>query len=632
MTDNRLPGQPLVESKQHMLRTLSYAVVSAILLSIPFVFFSTFTGISWFDDEGTLLIGFRSLHDGYRMYDDIYSLYGPLYNAIYGLFYAGLSIPLTHTTGRLMAGTAWLAYTAGFAVLCYRLTCSVAAMLACYVLLLLWLSSLMDSPGHPEELCLLLLVAVLLLACLVQPLCSSRTIAALGIAMVGLALVKINVGVYVGGAMALVLLQTTTPGRWRRIALPAVAAGLLLLPPVVQSLLFDMEWARQYAVFVVLAVVAALLVFLNPPVGLPAEQPAIRPGQWLTMATAGGLAGIGIIGGMMLAGSSARAMLDAVVLQNTHFARNWYLPLQVGPSGLAAAILSLLAACGSVAAGQRAQLHGYRDAGILILKCEFIVAGTMLLALPAQAFCVLGPFCWLVMVQPATADRSAPARQMSFGRRATGMVGALMLLYPFPVAGHQISIGALLPVLIIPVLTHDVLLALQARGAVRLVPGRLAALLAGFFLLVVGAMATIAAARGYRRDMPLGLPGTSLIRVDPTQAEDLRWVTAQLEACNSSYSMPGMFSFSLWTDQPLPTALNINDTLAFILPARQKEIVRALERQPNLCVVYNPDYLQSFDRGQIQEDPPLLRYLLTDFAPVAKRHGFVILKHLNIAH
>src|SRR3974390_3174555 len=118
--------QASIEGK---LPRLGLLLVVATVLAAPFVLFSTFTGISWFDDEGTLLVGFRSLLDGHRMYDDIYSLYWPLYNAVYGLVYVVLHVPLTHTAGRLIAAALWLTYTAGFAVLCQRLTNSTAATL-----------------------------------------------------------------------------------------------------------------------------------------------------------------------------------------------------------------------------------------------------------------------------------------------------------------------------------------------------------------------------------------------------------------------------------------------------------------------------------------------------------------------
>lgn len=634
MTDTDRPGQSSRGSDLPSSWKLGKLLLGATALAVPYVLFSSFSGIYWYDDEGTLLIGFRSMLDGHRMYDDIYSLYGPFYNAAYGLLYVALHVPLTHTAGRLMAGLMWLGYTAGFAALCHRLTRSAGATLACYALLLFWLSDLAASPGHPQELCLLLLAAILLLAGSVRRGCGAATLAGLGAAMAGLALVKINIGVYVGGAVALALLQATAPGAWRRVALPAVAAVLLLLPPAVQSLLFDMEWVRLYAVFAVLTVGAALLVLLsvpaNNPAGLPAEPPALGSGQWLAIAAGGLFAGLAIVGGMMLAGSSAHAMLGAVVLQNAHFVRNWYIPLQVSPYGLVAAILSLLAACAYVAAGRRPRLHGHRDIAVLILKSGFVVLGALTLGVPSRMFRLLVPFCWLVMARPAMAHGGTPPPS-SLGRRAVGMVAALMSLYPFPVAGQQISIGTLLPVLMLPVLARDVLLALRDRGAFRRIPGHAAAALAGLALLAGGGAATVGRARAYWQDVPLGLPGTSLIRVDPDQAGDLQWIMGQLQACTSSYSMPGMFSLALWTGHALPTPLNINDTLAFILPAQQQDIIRALAGRPDLCVVYNPDHLKLFDRGQIRQDPPLLHYLLADFAPVAQRHGFIILRRRNAA-
>ena len=145
-------------------------------------------------------------------------------------------------------------------------------------------------------------------------------------------------------------------------------------------------------------------------------------------------------------------------------------------------------------------------------------------------------------------------------------------------------------------------------------------------VLVLGAAVTLRSAREYWHSVPLGLPGTSLIRVDQEQADDLRWVTAQLSSCTSSYSMPGMLSFTFWAGHSPLTALNTNDVLAFISPAQQESIVQILSRQPDLCIVYNPELLQFFDRGQIQTNPPLLRYIHTDFAPAAERHGYVILK------
>src|SRR5580692_958506 len=90
---------------------MAFLIAIATLLAAPYVLLTTFSGSQWFDDEGTLLVSFRSLLEGRRMYDDIYSLYGPLFNEIYGFIYVVLHVPLTNTAGRFMAAAGWLAYT-----------------------------------------------------------------------------------------------------------------------------------------------------------------------------------------------------------------------------------------------------------------------------------------------------------------------------------------------------------------------------------------------------------------------------------------------------------------------------------------------------------------------------------------
>lgn len=588
------------------------------VLAAPFVLFSTFSGMSWFDDEGTLLVGFRSLLDGHRMYDDIYSLYGPLYNALYGLVYVVLHVPLTHTAGRLIAAVFWLTYTAGFALFCHRLTHSTAAMLFVYLLVLRWLAPLMNSPGHPEELCLLLLVAVLLLACSIERAADAATLAGIGAAVAGLALVKINIGVYVGGALALALLRITTPSAWTRIAIPIVAIALLLLPFAVQALLFDFRWVRLYSLFSALVIAAALLVFLDIP-----RQAILEVADWSIIVVGGGATCLAVVGGMMLAGSSAHAIFDATLLQNVHFIRNWNIPLYVGSEGLLAAAASVLAAVAYRASESWPGMQGYRDMSILTLQSGFVLLGLpLMLAAPEDVFRILVPFCWLFMVQPA-----GIRRQHATGCDLAGLIGAILSLYPFPVAGHQIRIGTLLPIMMIPILSCNLLKTSRVRKVFTHLPALFDSVpVAVAVVLAIGALATLRSARAYWQDVPLGLPGTGLIRIEQQQANDMQWVTAQLSSCASSYSMPGLFSFALWTGHALPTALNINDILAFIRPEQQRSIVEELSRQSGLCVVYNPGFLQLFDRGQIGTDPPLLHYLQADFVATAERDGYVILK------
>jgi hypothetical protein len=595
---------------------LAPLLTTATILAVPFVLCTVFSGFWWFDDEGTLLIGFRSLLEGHRMYDEVYSLYGPLYNAVYGILYGVLHIPLTHTAGRLIAAALWLGYTGAFTVFCHRLTRSVPATVFCYLLVLLFLTQLTSSPGHPEEICLLMLATILLLVCSIERVPDFAAFAGAGAAIAGLALVKINIGAYVGGGLVLVLLRATVPTVLTRIAVPMAATILLLMPIAVQALLFDFVWVRLYCVFAVLTIGATLLAVLNVP-----SRMVAWPADWWIVVLASGVTCVIVVGGMMMTGSSAHAILEAVILQNAHFMRNWYVPLHVGISGLTAAGISVIAAILFHMTKARPTLRRHRRLGILILKSAFVLLGLVLFSSPTSLFLTLVPFSWLLMAPP-----SGVQQRHQTARGAAGLIGAMMSLYPFPVAGHQVNIGALLAIVMIPVMAHDVLSAIPRSAAVKSLIEARSTVLAMVIVLSIGGAATLRSALYYWEGVPLALPGTSLIRTDPEQAEDLRWVTARLSSCASSYSMPGMMSFAFWTGHTLPTALNNNDVLAFIRPAQQDEIVRALSRETDLCVAYNPEFLRWFDRGQIQTDPPLLQYLLTRFEAAEERHGFVILR------
>jgi len=201
-----------------------------------------------------------------------------------------------------------------------------------------------------------------------------------------------------------------------------------------------------------------------------------------------------------------------------------------------------------------------------------------------------------------------------------------MSLYPFPVAGHQINIGVLLPMAMVPVIAFDVLVALQQRSIGRHLPVLRSRAPAVLIVLAVGALFTLRSAREYWQGEPLGLPGTQLIRVDRGQADRLRWVVAQLSSCASSYSVPGMMSFTLWSGHSLLTPINVNNMLAFVNEKQQNDIINTLANQDRLCIIYNPEFLDAFDRGQIRKDPPILNYIRTNFVPFATYERFVIFK------
>ena len=134
----------------------------------------------------------------------------------------------------------------------------------------------------------------------------------------------------------------------------------------------------------------------------------------------------------------------------------------------------------------------------------------------------------------------------------------------------------------------------------------------------------------HRRELePLGLPGSSLIRVDPEQASDYLWAVGKLAECQAFYTFPGLSSFYFWTNQKAPTGLNINNPLGLLSEAQQATVVSELDKYEDLCVLYDPELLLAFDRGQIANNPPLLRYIQEKFVEVETQGIFRLLRRAD---
>ena len=429
-------------------RSAVILLVLMTVLALPYFWSSTFSGFPWFDDEGTILISFRAFVEGHRMYDDVYSLYGPLYNIFYGLLYGPLHIPLNHVAGRLIAMSLWLAWTAEFAFFCFLLSRSLVSMLLCFVLTVRVLAPIMESSGHPEELCLVLIGATLLMTCWLEKSGKNLVLAGLGAAIAALSLIKINVGIFIGLPLLIVLLRKSSNQTLRMILAPAAMIFLILLPVALQSPLFSFTWVRTYSLFCLLSVAATCLVILTVP-----GTPGIEARSWRILVASGGVTALLIVGAMMLAGSSAFGILNAVVLQNAGFIRNWYNPIHLGTSSILSATLSLFAAGAYWISGARPKLLPYRKHAILAMQSIFILVGLWLSFrnIAIHIITYLGPFCWLLMTSP-----DADATPFRTARSVTALIGATMLLYAFPVAGLQMNIVAVFPLVALAVLSRDV--------------------------------------------------------------------------------------------------------------------------------------------------------------------------------
>jgi hypothetical protein len=163
----------------------------------------------------------------------------------------------------------------------------------------------------------------------------------------------------------------------------------------------------------------------------------------------------------LLGGTSAFGILNAVILQNAHHMQNWYIELKLSEFAIPAASISLVLAAVFTAAQVFPATRGTAltaarlfklatGSMVLILMILDAFTGEPWLDIPAGAFQLVVPFAWLIMIPP-----TATAENLPIAKAFTGLVASTLVLYAFPVAGGQVALASLLPVVTIPLLIVD---------------------------------------------------------------------------------------------------------------------------------------------------------------------------------
>src|SRR5262249_16063728 len=231
------------------IRTCAIAIgLAATLLLLARVgYWRMFSIFHFYDDEGCILITVRSFIDGHALYDDVFSMYGPLPVLLKWVLFTATGQPVGHDAGRLLSLASWLATSALAGAIALRLTGSLVAGCVGMVFVFQGLGLTTWEPGHPQELCALLLVLVVLLATFVGLKSGRRAVpivAALGIAAGCLAMSKINVFVFLMLALGAAALAFT-PRTRLVVALDIIyAVGLLAAPTMLMRDRLDAPGVR----------------------------------------------------------------------------------------------------------------------------------------------------------------------------------------------------------------------------------------------------------------------------------------------------------------------------------------------------------------------------------------------------
>jgi len=615
------------------LAVTAFAAVTAVICLVAYL--RMFTGFSFWDDEGDLLIGLRGFLRHGALYDYTFSRYGPFYYELWGGLFSLLGIPVDHDGGRAVTTAVWVLASLAFGLLTVRLTGSVLLGLAAQMLVCRALIVLGEEPMHPGGLICLLLAAILASSCFAWGPRSHYALALLGAAVAALVLVKVNVGLFALAAVTLACVGGYTALSRRRWLRTAVEAGFVAVPVALMHGELSAGWARQYAFHVSVAALAVVVALRARTAGRQVTAEL----RWLL---AGFAALVVLVTTVIVAtGTAPGSLFDSVLREPLHQANAFTLPLALPDWLYAIDVLAL----GGAGAYWYASRRRERPSTVLAATTSLLqiaVGVAMALSVGTEALSFGGgggldghrlsmlAFCWVVLVPPPPGDGG---RAVAFGRLVLAPLAVLQGLHAFPVAGSQVMWSGLL---LIPAgavcaadggrRLHAALDGVLARRAYVACAAVGVTVLMSFIVDTALRTQVHDLRRTYDASVPLALPGAASVRVEPTEAAGYRLVAETIgRDCTATIMLPGMSSFYLWARQEPPTGDNATVWPLLLDAARQRRVVAATRSISGLCLLENERLLHFWIPGAVPPGP-LVRYVHRGFRPVATFGSFRLLK------
>jgi len=665
-------------------RVLKLAIVGAVFVGVLFLcgkyaYDSIFSNFTAYDDEGFVLISLKYFFERHPLYDQVYSCYQPFFYVFDWLVFRLWGATLSHDSIRLLTIALWLLGASLNAVMAYRLTSN--GLLACLVLMVSTnhLSTLKYEPGHPLALSYVLIAAIMALFTFKDRLRSATFFAVMGSLIGFLLLTKINLGVYVLLAVALVLAAGTPGALFARVqaglgatiaVLPAVlmharvttvlgsaprvgvlvllgcfvaatftgrtknaVRGTILLAivgAIAAAMFVSSQFAAfRFAVLVTLSICGAVLVLHRTRPGTGIEARA-----WIICPLAGVVAVVAVASMVAVRGTSGQGLLDGMIrLPLEQSAAFVIIRTNVRSVTFAVAGLAML----SWYLGARESLTN-RPILHASLACAKLLFGGAVLAycsycgpfLPSEsdllpAFWML-PFLWLMAAVPAAANPFEILTRLAFV-----CVVSLQSLGAYPVAGSQLKVATGLVPVIGAVCLTDAVRELSVYTPARWRSSRwwqsaLVGALSIAGLITFWPQVTQARSR-YLASTPLDLPGASRIRLPRQEVrlyQDLVRPLARPEVA-TFLTLPGLNSFYFWAQKDPPTGFNVTTWMTLLDDRHQQRIWEAAKGRSGLMVVRNRSMASWWAQGHPMDGSPLVREINAQFRTVKSLAGYELM-------
>jgi len=482
---------------------------------------------------------------------------------------------------------------------------------------------LAHEPNHPQQVALL----ALMLGCYLSVLSGSRLdrlwLFLLGGVCAGLIFTKINLGGFFLVALGYTVACLLKPGwfRWVGIGIGmifAVGAPYFLMRHEIPS---------GVGLFCLLATLGCTTAFALGSQVQAEKREAIA--RFLPILAGLLVASLLILGGTVWQGIPFLSLVQGVILEPLRLHSVFYLPFGERSSVVWVGIgvmVSVVLLEFSRKFEPRPGIGIFIDAFRCVVGLGTVVV-LMLGLTPIDRFLPLLPLALIRGV------RTEWTTTQLFPRLFITYLAATEYLGVFPVAGSQIGIAAS------PFLVWAFVCVVDGGAGLK-EAWKQASLPANRWLLVervvFGLLLAVAAGKAFVTAQWWSelhphslLPHSAILHMDPMQEKKYELLAGTIQAnCKVLYGMPELGSLNFWSGLPTPNWSNEGAWMKGMSAERQAEILRLIQGNPDVCVVYRPELVSFWHVTAEEEDAlPLGHYIVHEMPKAAWLAGYEIRVH-----
>jgi hypothetical protein len=237
----------------------------------------------------------------------------------------------------------------------------------------------------------------------------------------------------------------------------------------------------------------------------------------------------------------------------------------------------------------------------------------------AALFCFATPFMWL-LARPSIGDHGA---LKSFPRSVLALMGPLVSLYVYPVAGVHVRLVDIVLIALSALIAGEGWSYYKVAGSPRIIrASRILAPVALCMMMALLAMSLVKSRAHYLSLDPLELPGAAGLRLPEEDVRAFRELAAGARnSCSYLFEIPAMPSFNLWTGLPGPTGLPFANVITGLPDSEQRVLIQSLESNPRSCIVYSPEMVTFWTHNANVSARPIMQVLQRDYHTVLESQG-----------